>query len=364
MSNFSLHADSANPLPHGGRLRAAAECHGIPLADWLDLSTGINPHGWPVPAIPSSAWARLPEDDDGLEQAARTYYGTDSLLAVAGSQAAIQALPRLRPRGSVGVIAPGYNEHARAWQRAGHTVMPVSVDALDSAAADVDVLAVIHPNNPTGARFTTEILLHWHAQLAVRGGWLVVDEAFIDATPEQSLAPHCPRPGLIVLRSLGKFFGLAGARVGFVCAESGLLEALQALLGPWTVAAPSRQVATQALGDRDWQEAACRHLIRSGERLAALLTQYGLAPCGGCALFQWVRTPQAAALHEQLARRGILTRLFDDAQGRASVAGGRMPRATAPASLRFGLPGGDSDWARLTVALTAVCQPKSHRAAR
>jgi cobalamin biosynthetic protein CobC len=347
LSNFSLPTDSANPLPHGGRLRAAAEHYGIPLADWLDLSTGINPHGWPVPAIPSSAWARLPEDDDGLEQTARTYYGTDSLLAVAGSQAAIQALPRLRPRCRVGVIAPGYNEHAHAWRRTGHNVTPIPIDALDSAVADVDVLVIIHPNNPTGAWFSTETLLHWHAQLAARGGWLVVDEAFIDATPEQSLAPHCPRPGLIVLRSLGKFFGLAGARVGFVIAESVLLKQLQTLLGPWTVTAPSRWTAMQALSDRAWLETMRRQLIRNGERLTELLTQYGLAPSGGCALFQWVRTPRAVVLHEQLARHGILTRLFD-----------------TPASLRFGLPGSDSDWARLTIALATVCQPKSHRVTR
>ncbi|MBI3778279.1 MAG: threonine-phosphate decarboxylase [Gammaproteobacteria bacterium] len=334
-------------LPHGGRLRAAAERYGIPLADWLDLSTGINPHGWPVPAIPPSAWARLPEDDDGLEQAARTYYGTDSLLAVAGSQAAIQTLPRLRPRGSVGVIAPGYNEHAHVWQRAGHTVTPVSADTLDSAAADMDVLVIIHPNNPTGAWFSTETLLQWHAQLAARGGWLVVDEAFIDATPEQSLAPYCPRLGLIVLRSLGKFFGLAGARVGFAIAEPALLESLKSSLGPWPIAAPSRHVAMQALADRDWQEAVRRRLIHHGERLAALLTQYGLAPSGGCALFQWVCTPQSIALHEQLARDGILTRLFD-----------------APASLRFGLPNVETEWAKLAVALTAVHHPEANRAAR
>jgi cobalamin biosynthetic protein CobC len=347
LSNSSPHADATDLLPHGGRLRAAAGRYGIPLADWLDLSTGINPHGWPVPAIPPSAWARLPEDDDGLEQAARTYYGTDSLLAVAGSQAAIQALPRLRPPCRVGVAAPGYNEHAHAWQRAGHTVVPVSADALDSAAADVDVLVVIHPNNPTGTRFEIETLLEWQTQLSKRGGWLVVDEAFIDATPEQSLAPHCPQRGLIVLRSLGKFFGLAGARVGFVIAESMLLRRLQTLLGPWTVTTPSRWAAIQALSDRDWREAARLLIIRSGERLAELLTQYGLAPSGGCALFQWVRTPQAAALHEQLARHGILTRLFD-----------------APASLRFGLPGMETEWAKLAVALTAVHRPGADRAVR
>lgn len=347
MSNFSLRADSANLLPHGGRLRAAAARYGIPVADWLDLSTGINPHGWPVPAVPPSTWARLPEDDDGLEQAARMYYGTDTLLAVAGSQAAIQTLPRLRPRCRVGVIAPGYNEHAHAWKRAGHNVTPVSADTLDSAAAGMDVLVIIHPNNPSGAWFSTETLLHWHAQLAAHGGWLVVDEAFIDTTPEHSLTPHCPRPGLIVLRSLGKFFGLAGARVGFVCAESSLLAALHALLGPWTVAAPSRHVAMLTLDDRDWQEATRRQIIHRGEQLAALLTQYGLAPSGGCALFQWVRTPQAATLHEQLARHGILTRLFK-----------------TPSSLRFGLPGSDNDWTRLAAALATVCYTEFRRTAR
>ncbi|MHB8741568.1 MAG: threonine-phosphate decarboxylase CobD [Sulfuricaulis sp.] len=340
MSRLSSHTESTNLLPHGGQPRAAAERYGIPLADWLDLSTGINPHGWPVPVIPPSAWAKLPEDNDGLEQTAHAYYGTDSLLAVAGSQAGIQALPRLRPPCRVGVITPGYNEHALAWERSGHAVIPVSDDALYSAAVKVDVLVAIHPNNPTGTRFTSEILLQWHAQLAARGGWLVVDEAFIDATPEHSLAPHCPRPGLIVLRSLGKFFGLAGARVGFVIAESVLLKQLQTLLGPWSVTTPSRWAVMQALSSRAWQEATRTQLILSGERLAELLKQSGLTPSGGCALFQWVRTPRAGVLHEQLARRGILTRLFE-----------------APMSLRFGLPGSDSDWARLTVALATVCQP-------
>jgi cobalamin biosynthetic protein CobC len=60
-------------LEHGGRLREAARRYGIPLDAWLDLSTGINPGPWPVPAIPVSAWARLPEDDDGLIDAARAY---------------------------------------------------------------------------------------------------------------------------------------------------------------------------------------------------------------------------------------------------------------------------------------------------
>lgn len=325
-------------LPHGGRLRAAAARYGIPLADWLDLSTGINPNGWPVPALPASAWSRLPEDEDGLAAVAQDYYGTASVLAVAGSQAAIQALPQLIPPCHVGVIHPGYAEHAQAWRRAGHTVESVPIAEIDAATFRSNVIVLIHPNNPTGTRFRRDRLLRWHAALTARGGWLVVDEAFMDATPEQSLAPLSTQPGLIVLRSLGKFFGLAGARVGFVCAEPKLLARLKAQLGPWTVATPSREIAAQALDDHAWHAMTRERLCTAGERLAALLRKQELTPQGGCALFQWVPTTSAAELHGGLARRGILTRLFDD-----------------PASLRFGLPASEADWARLDTALAEVC---------
>ena len=201
-----------------------------------------------MPPVPD-LWSRLPEDDDGLEQAAARYYGTGNLLPVAGSQAAIQALPRLRPPGRVGVIAPGYGEHAHAWRGPDTRSGRCRSTAIEAALPDLDVLVLIHPNNPTGARFPRADLLRWHGTLAARGGWLVVDEAFMDATPEESLADLSPRPGLIVLRSLGKFFGLAGARVGFVLADPAVTRPLAALLGPWTIAAPSRWVAAQALAD-------------------------------------------------------------------------------------------------------------------
>lgn len=324
-------------IHHGGRLRAAAARYGIPLADWLDLSTGINPNGWPVPTLPASLWTRLPEDDDGLDAAAQDYYGTSSVLPVAGSQAAIQALPQLIPPCHVGVISPGYAEHAQAWRRAGHTVENVPSAEIDAATFRSNVIVLIHPNNPTGARFRHERLLRWHQALTTRGGWLIVDEAFIDATPEQSLAPLSNQPGLIVLRSLGKFFGLAGARVGFVCAEPKLLTRLNAQLGPWTVPTPSRHIAAQALDDHAWQTAARQRLPPAGDRLAALLTKHDLAPQGGCSLFQWTPTPRATELHDLLARAGILTRLFD-----------------TPASLRFGLPGTERDWTRLDAVLTNI----------
>jgi len=167
-----------------------------------------------------------------------------------------------------------------------------------------------------------------------------VDEAFIDSTPEKSVVVYSNRPGLIVLRSLGKFFGLAGARVGFACAQTELLVRLNALLGPWTISSASRWIAGTALKDSLWQKETRASLTVDGARLQALLSNYGLSPSDGCSLFQWSRTPFAARLHQQIARLGIFTRLFTD-----------------PPGLRIGLPGGDDDWERLALVLRNVTEP-------
>ncbi|WPP45793.1 threonine-phosphate decarboxylase CobD [Pseudomonas sp. AN-1] len=323
-------------LEHGGRLRAAAQRYGIPLADWLDLSTGIAPEPWPLPAIPLEAWARLPEEDDGLEAAACACYGARHALALAGSQAAIQALPELLPAGRVGVLGLSYAEHAHAWRRVGHRLVRLDAAAIDAQLDRLDALVLANPNNPTGERFAPAQLLAWHARLQARGGHLLVDEAFIDCTPELSVAAFSDRPGLIVLRSFGKFFGLAGVRLGFVLAEPGLLASLRERLGPWAVSGPARALGLQAL---DGANAGARRrraaeLQRQGAALAELLSAHDLHPAGGCALFQWLPRIDAAALHDFLARRGILVRLFSE-----------------PASLRFGLPASEAGWQRLARAL-------------
>lgn len=323
-------------LEHGGRLRQAASQYGIPLSDWLDLSTGINPNGWPVPAIPAACWQRLPEDDDELLAAARAYYQNDSLLAVAGSQAAIQSLPLLRPKSRVGLLHPAYAEHAGSWQKAGHQVIRVEESAIDDHLDELEVLILVNPNNPTGRLWSRSQLLSWHEKLSRRGGWLLIDEAFIDSLPDgYSLSALSVRSGLIVLRSVGKFFGLAGIRCGFVITEPDLLARLAELLGPWTISHPGRYVAALALADRDWQSANAASLATQGERLKQLLTGCGWSPSGGYDLFQWVKNEQAYKLHELLARQGILTRLFHE-----------------PASVRFGLPKDESAWQRLAQALT------------
>ena len=246
-------------LEHGGRLREAAAHYDIPLADWLDLSTGINPEPWPVPTIPASCWARLPESSDGLEDAAAAYYGNANLLPVAGSQAAIQWLPHMLPRAVVACISPIYSEHPQAWQRAGHRLRFLQNATLPRAlAAATPYVLLCNPNNPTADRHPHAIALDAAHQLKKRGGWLIVDEAFMDPTPEDSLTPLAgtdAAPNLIVLRSLGKFFGLAGARVGFIFAAADILSKINEAMGPWAISGPSREVARLALQDSAWQAA-------------------------------------------------------------------------------------------------------------
>ncbi|WP_122665867.1 threonine-phosphate decarboxylase CobD [Pseudomonas viridiflava] len=330
-------------LEHGGRLRKAAREYGIDEADWLDLSTGIAPWAFPVPAIPVTAWNRLPEADDGLEQAACTYYGAARALPVSGSQAAIQALPRLRSTGKVGVLSPCYAEHAHAWRSAGFLVREVLEHEVDYFLDSLDVLVVVNPNNPTGLVLTPERLLKWHGRLAERGGWLVVDEAFMDNTPDLSLAAHTGMAGLIVLRSFGKFFGLAGVRLGFVLAEPRLLKSLAQDIGPWTVSGPARIIGQACLKDVQGHAEQRLRTDQASKRLAQLLTRHGLKPAGGCALFQWSVTANAELLHDFCARRGILLRLF-------------VSDNPLNGSLRFGLPDDEAQWQRLETALSEFKQ--------
>ncbi|MDO6443264.1 threonine-phosphate decarboxylase CobD [Marinobacter sp. 2_MG-2023] len=309
-------------LDHGGRLNEAAKRWGIPRSEWLDLSTGINPVGWPVPDIPAEVWQRLPEADDGLEEVIREWSGASPSAAcvpVPGSQAAIMALPGLRNPCRVGIPEPGYREHGYNWRNAGHTTIPIGPEQTrcglsgcdDRWLDQVDVLVWINPNNPTGKIIPPSTLLRWHQRLQKRGGWLVVDEAFMDATPAFSLCTQAGRPGLIVLRSLGKFFGLAGVRAGFVLADDWIAGNLRQALGPWALSGPARYVMRQALRDRGWQNKARVSLQQNMGRLREVLQEARLTLVGGTVLFQTVRADNPVILADQLAAQAVLVRVLD-----------------------------------------------------
>ncbi|WP_281648174.1 threonine-phosphate decarboxylase CobD [Parendozoicomonas sp. Alg238-R29] len=325
-------------LTHGGKLREASQKYNIPLEQWLDLSTGVNPRCYPVPNIPMAAWNRLPEDDDGLVDAACEYFQCSSLLPVAGSQAAIQALPLVRRQlfpesKTVAVPSVGYREHRNAWGKHDYEVLLYNGEPTAEQLDKADVVLVINPNNPTGHRVDASALMDWHTVLAERNSWLVVDEAFMDCTPEFSISHKTPLTNLVVLRSIGKFFGLAGIRMGFVLAQQDVLSSIQEHLGPWTVPGPIREIGKTALGDTAWQKSNRQFLGQASERLHNLL-EGTFEKLNSTLLFTSVKVNNAQKLHHDFCGSGIFTRLLDEKDG-----------------LRFGLPEKESDWAQLEQAL-------------
>lgn len=322
------------PPVHGGDLAAAQRAYPAAPTPWIDLSTGINPTAYLFPPIPAEVFRALPDQGiyAAMDRAARSAYEIApgwSLIGSAGTQPVLTALAGLRPPGRVAVVAPTYGEHARVWRANGHAVTDIA-----APTADVDVLVVVNPNNPDGRRHDPAQLRDLAVRLAAKGGWLIVDEAFADLDPTLSVLSSAPDDGLIVLRSIGKFFGLAGMRLSFLAATSTLAATIVAALGPWPVSGPAAWIGARALGDHTWQAATRTDLARQSQRLDALLNQAGLTVAGGTSLFRLIVDDRVPALFDGLARHGIYGRIFaHDARW-----------------LRLGLPPQDG-WERLAKAL-------------
>jgi len=321
------------PRDHGGNLDAAMHRFGGDRAQWVDLSTGINPVPYPMPPLSRHAIADLPTTSDmtALREAAAACYGTRAhVTPLAGAQAVIQAVPHLAAPGRARVLSPTYNEHAAALRARGWTVEEVpQLDAL----AGADCAVVVNPNNPDGARHDPDRL----TALAAQVGLLVVDESFADPDPDLSLAPrlHAGQENILILRSFGKFYGLAGLRLGFALSSLGIARTLADMAGPWPVSGPAIEVALRALSDTAWQVETTARLTRDAARLDALGLRAGWSLVGGTPLFRTYATPDAVATQEHLARYHIWSRIFPYSRH----------------WLRLGLAGTVAEWARLETAL-------------
>jgi len=328
---------------HGGGLDAAIARHGGAKADWLDLSTGINPVPWPVPAVDTWAWTRLPDSGalHALEEAARRYYRVPDALGIVaapGTQALIEMLPRLLPGKTATVVASAaetYREHAHCCAKAGRQVR----DALspDTVPADETLAILVNPNNPDGRVWQAEAIEALAGRLAGTGGMLIVDEAFCDTVPEASVVPMA-LPGTVVLRSFGKFFGLAGLRLGFAIATPDLAARIAERFGPWAVSGPALAIGAAALADDAWINATRARLQTDSEALAILLERNGFSIVGRNGLFVLGRHRDATRIGSELARRRILVRPFPD----------------RPELVRFGLSDGPQSMARLDAALRDI----------
>lgn len=320
---------------HGGDIDQAIARFGGARADWLDLSTGINPRPYPVSAIPQSAWEALPtpSETSALAAAAKAAYRAGAeVIPVPGAQAAIQAIPWLRAPGAARVLEPTYNEHRAALVVAGWQVARAeTLEALRGA----DLAVLVNPNNPDGRKHQPEELL----ALAGDVGLLVVDESFADADPALSLAPHLTNDcNILVLRSFGKFYGLAGVRLGFVIAGAESGARVRDLIGPWAVSGPAITIGAKALSDGNWRAATTARLEQDAARLDALATSAGWRIAGGTSLFRLYETPDAEMARDRLAGGRVWSRIFPYSHN----------------WVRLGLPDGAAAWRQIGAALASV----------
>ena len=319
----------AQAADHGGGIDAAAARFGGTRADWIDLSTGINPAPWPMPPLPADAWTALPDQAalEALLTAARNFWNVpDSaeIIAAPGASAIIARMPALCPAPAA-IIGPTYNEHARAFRAAGQPV-------LSSAEAEAPVRVIVHPNNPDG-RLWPE---------TTRGTRLtVIDESFCDTLPEASQIARAAEPGTVILKSFGKFWGLAGLRLGFAIGQHATLTGptghLSDLLGPWSVSGPALTIGAMALRDRDWVDTTRQSLAQKTARLDALILAKAAHLLGGTTLFRLYQVTDAKRWQAHLAQHRIWSRTFP----------------WSDTWLRLGLPP-DHGWDRLTTALEHI----------
>lgn len=306
---------------HGGGLDRAIAQYGGQRTDWIDLSTGINPHAYPVSGLTAGDWAELPDHGafERLSGAARGFWNVPqraAILPAPGASAIIARLPALTAAGTVQITPPTYNEHAAAFSAQGWKVRQ---------DGPCDARVIVHPNNPDGRI--------WQ-EGDVSAPLTVIDESFCDVMPDQSLIHLADRPGVIVLKSFGKFWGLAGVRLGFAIGRPDMISRLNDLTGPWSVSGPALRIGTRALADTDWASATRKRLADEAARLDVLLTARGAKVAGGTSLFRLYKVDDASRWQEQLAQNHIWSRIFP----------------YSDTYLRLGLPPANG-WNRLEAAL-------------
>lgn len=312
-------------IPHGGNLAEARARFPEVRGPWLDLSTGISPFAYPLPEFSAETFTRLPEPAEVRRLqalAARRYGARDpaQVVAAPGTQILLPLIAKLLPPGRARVRGPTYAEHARAAALAGHEVVE------DGAS---DLLTIVNPNNPDGRFLTRRELL----EARPPHGLLVVDEAFMEAAPRDESLAGAVDDGLVVLRSFGKFHGLAGLRLGFAITAASVAEKLRDALGPWAVSGPALAVGLAALADEGWAAATRARLAEAAGALDAVLTAGGCRVLGGTSLFRLAEVPPGT--YERLGRAGILVRRFE----------------YWPDRIRFGLPPDAAALRRLAEAL-------------
>ncbi len=309
---------------HGGNINWAANKFCIPRADWIDLSTGINPNAYPFSPLNKQVFTQLPYLNDEFIRSAENYYN-HPVIPVAGSQEAIDALPQILPKQKVLLPDIGYKAYEKILRQHGYAISYYPAIERQSMIAHLNRqllenphqhLVIINPNNPTGLILSQSDIKKLRALMSEQS-YLIVDEAFMDMTPQASLLHSVLPENCIILRSFGKFFGLAGLRLGFIATHEKLGNKFREILNPWRINGCAQQVAQEAFNDQAWQAINRQWITAAAQEqlsyLAPLMAQYQVEKLDNQTLFHsfLMHSEDADNLFLSFAHHGILTRQID-----------------------------------------------------
>ena len=317
-------------IQHGGDIDLAIKKYGGEREDWIDLSTGINGASYPWQESINVELRNLPSNKILMQlekAAARAYKIAESAdtAAVSGAQQIINLLPLcLKSCNSVAILGPTYNEYEKAFKRSGTKTKTVSETSELSLS---DIAIIVNPNNPTGKVIADETL----AGLSKKVRILIIDESFKMFSSRRTLNFS----NIIQINSLGKFFGLAGVRLGFVSGPSEFIKTVKEMLGPWPVSSLAAEIGIVALNDKVWISEMEKILVTESNALHEVCNSRNWELVGRTSLFHTYATSSCLEVEKQFAAHGIWIRTFDYSK----------------TWVRLGIPTSENAWTRVKQAL-------------
>ncbi len=345
MSEFNPAADDSltSGSSHGGNIWGAARRLQVPLGDILDLSASLNPLG-PPPGLAEVLQEAIGQlchypDRDTLDLrraiAASHQLQPGNVLAGNGSTSLIRLLARAMDLKCIVIMAPAFGEFARSFAIAGRhfhyliakdsrTFSPTREDLDKLWAMEPGLVVLTNPQTPSGAMAEPEVIKALLARANLERTWVILDEAFIDFCPDQAprdLAPALLKQysRLIVLRSMTKFFCLAGLRLGYLLADEHLVTELAPLAEPWCVNTLAQAAGLHCLKQSDYAARTLETVVKWREQLAASLAGLGLKVIPSKVNYLLCRLPEDGPNAEMVAaacaEKGVLVRACADFVG-------------------------------------------------
>jgi threonine-phosphate decarboxylase len=323
---------------HGGRIYEAARRWGIAPEEVIDFSANINPFGPPPGVLAAIEKSLAPvnlrsyPDSQAFITALAEKNGIDPDGIVVGSGSAaliFAALRALLPAAAL-VIEPGFDEYFRACTAVRSEVLrsrPAEENGFEpdfSALAHIiearkcDLVILNSPHNPTGRVYAREDLLALVEAAEANGVAVLLDEAFIDYAPQDSLLQSAAsKSRFVVLRSLTKFFAIPGLRVGYAVCGAGMAAAIREQLDAWPVSTSALEAGRAALAESEYERESRHTNAQAREEFAAALRGIGLMVFPSAANFLLARLPRGpgAELARSLESSRILIRRCDSFSG-------------------------------------------------